>query len=433
MNQRSFFGRVFFKNILVFALIIAFSALSASCRRDETDPNTLTIWCWDPNFNVLAVNVAAEIFRRDNPDVVINVVETAWEEIQLRLNTALSASRPRGLPDIILIQDNAIQKNVATFPNAFVSLDGKIDLSQFAHFKVDAGTINGRSYSVPFDNGASATFLRRDIVEQAGLQVSDFDYITWDRFIELAIIVRERTGFPMLSAVGNENDLVPLMLQSAGTWFFDEQGNVYIANNEVLREAVRIYKELIDNGLLLLVSDWTAYIASLNTGSVAATVNGCWIVGSISAEHSQSGNWAVVSTPRLNIPGGTNYSSVGGSSWMILASSRNIDLAVDFLNTTFAGSIELYETILPSSGAIGTWLPAADSPVYNEPNEFFGGQEIYQYIIGFAERVPRIQFGMFNYEARNFVAQALIEITRGASIDAALERAQRNTEFIINH
>jgi lactose/L-arabinose transport system substrate-binding protein len=268
-------------------------------------------------------------------------------------------------------------------------------------------------------------------VEQAGLAVSDFNDITWDRFIELGKTVKDKTGLAMISAVGNENDLVPAMLQSAGVWFFDERGGMNIANNAALKEAARVYKAMVDAGVIMLVADWNAYIATLNTGTVASTVNGCWIVGSISAEASQSGKWAVVSTPRLNIAGGTNYSRVGGSSWMVLANSRNPDTAMDFLNKTFAGSAALYETILPSSGAIATWLPASDSAVYGQPNAFFGGQKIYQEIVAYAGKVPRIKYGMFNYEARNNIALALVDIIKGTPIDAALEKAQRDTEFLI--
>ncbi|MCL2044001.1 MAG: extracellular solute-binding protein [Treponema sp.] len=419
-----------FFSIFLTMCIFTSVSLVISCEK-QSDPNTITVWCWDPTFNVYAVNEAARIYRQDNPEITINVVETAWEDIQQRLSISLSSRQTGNLPDIILMQDNAIQKNATTFAGAFEPLNGKIDFSQFAQYKVDVGTIDGIHYGVPFDNGASATFLRSDIIEQAGLTVSDFDNITWDRFIELAIIVREQTGIPMLSAVGNENDLVPLMLQSAGVWFFDSEGDVDIVNNTALREAARIYKALVDAEVIMLVADWNAYIASLNTGSVASTVNGCWIVGSISAAASQSGSWAVVRTPRLNIPGGVNYSSVGGSSWVVLASSPNSDLAIDFLNATFAGSIELYETILPSSGAIGTWLPAGNSAAYSQPNEFFGGQRIFQDIVGYASNVPLIKYGIFNYEARNFVALALNEIVRGTDIDTALERAQRETEFII--
>ena len=49
----------------------------------------------------------------------------------------------------------------------------------------------------------------------------------------------------------------------------------------------------------------------------------------------------------------TNYSNIGGSSWAISGNCGNVELAEDFLASTFAGSTELYDNIL-SCGAIAT-------------------------------------------------------------------------------
>ncbi|MDR3334023.1 MAG: extracellular solute-binding protein [Treponema sp.] len=402
----------------------------STAASDPNAPVTITVWCWDPGFNIYAMNEAAKIYKSIKPNVTVNVVETPWDDLQQKLTTSLSANQTGALPDIILIQDNAIQKNISTFPKAFLPLNGKVDLSQFAQYKVDVSTIDGKSYSVPFDNGASATFLRRDYVEAAGLEVADFDNITWDRFIELGKTVKAQTGHAMISAVGNENDLVPAMIQSAGQWFFNADGSLNLDKNAALKEASRIYKAMIDADIIMLTPDWNGYIATLG-GTVASTVNGCWIIGSITANADQSGKWAVVSTPRLNIPSSVNYSSVGGSSWVVMANSKNPDTAMDFLAKTFAGSVQLFETILPSSGAIATWLPASKSPMYEQPSVFFGGQKIYQQIVEYAGKVPRIKFGIFNYEARNNVALAMQDIVKGTPIDQALAKAQKDTEFLI--
>jgi lactose/L-arabinose transport system substrate-binding protein len=114
-----------------------------------------------------------------------------------------------------------------------------------------------------------------------------------------------------------------------------------------------------------------------------------------------------------------------------MANSKNPALAMDFLGATFAGSTQLYDTILPTSGAIATWLPASNSSVYGEPSAFFGGQKIYADIVDYAGKVPQIKFGVFNYEARNNVALALADIAKGTPIDAALAKAQKDTEFLI--
>ena len=107
-----------------------------------------------------------------------------------------------------------------------------------------------------------------------------------------------------------------------------------------------------------------------------------------SPEPEQHGLWGITNIPRLQrAPGATNYSNQGGSSWVVLAHSPNKDVAIDFLAKTFAGSVELYETILPSSGALATYLPAGNSSVYEKPHDFFAGQAIYADITEFAVKV----------------------------------------------
>jgi lactose/L-arabinose transport system substrate-binding protein len=415
--------------------LISWGKKSAPAQAGAPDPDapvTLTVWCWNPRFNIYAMNEAAKIYKREKPNVTIDVVEVPWLDIQQKLVTALSAKQTAGLPDITLIQDTAMQKNLITYPNAFLPVEGKVDLSKFARFKADFGIVNGKHYSVPFDNGATATFLRRDLVEQAGLKVEDFNNITWDRFIELGKIIKEKAGIPLISSSSVEFTIIFTMLQSAGSWFFKDDGSLYLRGNPVLKRSLEIVNEMIKMGIYLVVPDNNAYVATLNNGNVVSTVNGCWIISSITAEQSQSGKWAVVSTPRLSeFSDAVNYSNQGGSSWTVMSHSKNPDTAMDFLNKTFAGSLELYETILPSSGAIATWLPAAETPIYGQPNEFFGGQKIYENIMEYASKVPMVKYGVFNYEARDAASRALNDILQGKSVDEAIETAHKNVEFLI--
>ena len=128
----------------------------------------------------------------------------------------------------------------------------------------------------------------------------------------------------------------------------------------------------------------------------------------------------------------TNYSNQGGSTWAITSNCKNTELAEDFLATTFAGSTELYDTILPSSGAIATWLPASESDVYNEPQEFFSGQPIYAKISEFAKNTPSVDLGVYYTEANTAIATAVANISGGADIDSELKTAQETVEFNMN-
>jgi lactose/L-arabinose transport system substrate-binding protein len=415
-------------------ILVAFTACGKKAEAKAADSNapvTLTVWCWDPNFNIYAMNEAAKVYKTIKPNVTINIVETPWNDLQQKLIAGLSAKATDTLPDIILMQDNAAQKNIITYPDAFYDITGKVDLSKFAQFKVDASTVNGKNYGVPFDNGSTATFLRTDYLEKAGLKASDFQDITWERFIELGKIVKAKTGHAMLSAVANEPDLLMIMLQSSGSWVFDANGKTTIANNDALKASIKIYKTLIDTGVLKLTTDWNEYTGTISNGSVASTVNGVWIIGTITGAKDQKGKWAVVNTPRLGaISASVNASSCGGSGWMVLSSSKNPEVAADFLAKTFAGSVDFYQTILPTSGAISTWAPAAEGAVYSQPQEFFGGQKIYADIIGYSAKVPKVKYGVYNYEARDAIATAIQASMKGEAIDKALETAQKTVEFL---
>ena len=419
------------------------SIIFSACQRQQqqqaqsgpTDPNapvTLVVWCWDPNFNVFAMREAEKIYQRIRPNVRLEIHDVT--SIEERLITALVANETRSLPDIILQQDNSIEKFVTNFPRAYLPVNGRVDISKFAPVKLGVGYVNGQNYGVPFDNGATAFFIRRDFVEEAGLSVSDFDEITWDRFIELGRIVRQRTGRALFSYEAGGADFINIALMSTGTWYFDEQGKPLIQGNPIIRQIINLYKELVDSQVLLEVPDWNSYIATLNNGTVVGTIQGCWIIGSIAIATDQSGKWAMVKTPRLsNVPGARNYSSQGGSGWMVMSHTRNADVAFDFLDKVWAGSVEFYETILPPSGAISTWLPAADSPVYEEPQVFFGGQRIYEDLMDYASKIPQVQFGIYNYEARDAVARAAVNFMRGANLDTEIANAQREVEFLMDH
>ncbi|HHW68662.1 ABC transporter substrate-binding protein [Defluviitalea raffinosedens] len=393
--------------------------------------NELTVWCWDPAFNIYAMQEAEKVYQKDHPDFKLNIIETPWQDIQTKLTTAATSGDLSTLPDILLMQDNAFQKNVMSFPDVFVDLTNSgIAFDKFGASKVAYSTVDGKNYGVPFDNGAVIQALRTDVLEQAGFTIEDFTDITWSEYIEKAKVVLEKTGKPLNSCVAGESDLIMIMLQSAGSSLFNADGTPNIVNNQVLEEVIKTYVELIKSGVLVHVNDWDQYVGSFTNGTVAGTINGCWILGSIQTAEDQKGLWQITNMPKLdNISSATNYSNNGGSSWAITTNSKNKELAIDFLSKTFAGSVEFYETILPKSGALATYIPAGDSDVYGEPQEFFQNQAIYSMITDFASKVPSNNTGIYYYEARDAVATALSNVISGADLKAELETAESTVKF----
>lgn len=415
----------------IFSLLLVMMMI-VGCSAGAMAQTEITVWCWDPAFNIYAMEEAAKIYAEINPDVKINIVETSSNDCETKQTVALSSGQTDTLPDIVLMQDNSGRKFLNTFPGAYTAMTGLVEYDDFAQYKVKHFTVDDVQYSTPFDNGCAATFIRTDYLEAAGYTLEDLMDITWDEFIEIGLAVKEATGNFMLSSEATYNDFAMMMLQSAGTWFFDEEGNPNIADNPVIKETVETIVKLKASGIVKEAGDWTEYIASFNNGTAAGTIQGCWIIGSVVLAEDQAGNWGMVNVPRLTAEGATNYSSQGGSSWVVPSTSPNAEIAVDFLQKTFGDSVEFYQTILKSSGAIATYLPAAGGYAYEEPHEFFGGQKVFEDLMEYSASIPMVEYGMYNYEARDAVMVAVNDVFAGADIDAALQTAQETVEFLMD-
>lgn len=401
-------------------------------QNDAAQEETLSVWCWDPNFNVYAMKQAEAIYQKEHPEFKLDIQEKVYSDIETALITAAEAGDYSTLPDIFLMQDYSFHKNVANYPGIFTELtDSGINFADFSAGKLADSTVDGKNYGVPFDNGATIMAIRKDMVEAAGLTVDDFKDTTWSDFIEKAKKVVEANNVPMLTSSGG-SEIIIEMLQSAGASPMVD-GNVDLVNNKALKAAIETYKQLIDEGIMVDYTDWDQYIASMNKGTAAGVIQGCWIMSSIQAAEDQAGKWSIVNMPKLDdVEGATNYANCGGASWAVSSNCKNTELAYDFLKTTFGGSVELYDDLLPNAGAIASYLPAAKSDIYNETSDFYAGQAVYKDIVEFAGKVPGIDYGAYYSDVRSALTDAITNVVQnGADIDSEIENAQDTVEFNI--
>ena len=401
-------------------------------QNDAAQEEILSVWCWDPNFNVYAMKQAEAIYQKEHPEFKLDIQEKVYSDIETALITAAEAGDYSTLPDIFLMQDYSFHKNVANYPGIFTELtDSGINFADFSAGKLADSTVDGKNYGVPFDNGATIMAIRKDMVEAAGLTVDDFKDTTWSDFIEKAKKVVEANNVPMLTSSGG-SEIIIEMLQSAGASPMVD-GNVDLVNNKALKAAIETYKQLIDEGIMVDYTDWDQYIASMNKGTAAGVIQGCWIMSSIQAAEDQAGKWSIVNMPKLDdVEGATNYANCGGASWAVSSNCKNTELAYDFLKTTFGGSVELYDDLLPNAGAIASYLPAAKSDIYNETSDFYAGQAVYKDIVEFAGKVPGIDYGAYYSDVRSALTDAITNVVQnGADIDSEIENAQDTVEFNI--
>ena len=419
---------------LLFASVLVLAACSSGgstkqTASDSKDVNEITIWAWDPNFNIKALNIAKEVYKKEDPHLKVKVVEMAQADIVQKLNTTLSSGTTKGLPNIVLIEDYRAQSFLKAYPDMFKEVTGSFKADDFAKYKVEAGTYKGKNYSVPFDTGVAGLYVRTDYLQKAGLSVKDLQHIDWNQYIEIGKKVKAATGKDMLSQDPKDLGLIRMMIQSAGSWYTKKDGTTPdIANNTALKEAFKTYKALMDAKIVKPVSDWSQFVAGFNTGDVASAPTGNWITPSIKAEASQSGKWAVVPLPKLSgVPNSVNASNLGGSSWYVL-NIPGKEKAVDFLAKTFGSNVDFYQSLVKEIGAIGTYKPAAQSDAYKAADPFFGGQKVISDFASWTNNIPQVNYGLNTYAIEDILTVSAQNYLKGKDLDQVLKDAQKQAE-----
>ncbi|MGV8987043.1 MAG: ABC transporter substrate-binding protein [Cypionkella sp.] len=389
----------------------------------------VTVWCWDPAFNGAAMNEAIARYAAGHPDVTIKVVDFAKADLEQKLQTQLASGQSAGLPDIVLIEDYGAKKYLLSFPGAFEPLTDKIDYTKFAPYKVELATVEGQTYSLPFDSGVTGLFYRSDLLAEAGYTADDLQNITWDQTIEIGKKVFEKTGKPLFAFDQNDAGVIRIMLQSAGSWYFKDDGTANIKDNPVFKAALSTWVKMLQTKELYKpVSGWGDYTGAFNSGDVAGVFTGVWMTGTIKG-NGMSGKWAVAPTPKLaDVEGAGHYSNLGGSSWYVLASSASKDAAIDFLKTEWAGDVDFYQKILVGQGAFSSFLPARDGDAYTAKDDYFSGQAVWASFSDWQAKIPGVNYGIYTNEADAAVAAQLPGLVAGGSIDDAISAIDAQIE-----
>jgi lactose/L-arabinose transport system substrate-binding protein len=388
----------------------------------------ITVWCWDPNFNVAIMKEAGARYTAKHPETTFNVVDFAKADVEQKLQTALSSGTTDALPDIVLIEDYGAQKYLQSFPGSFAELSGKIDYSGFAPYKVQLMTVDSKVYGMPFDSGVTGLYYRKDYLEQAGFKPADMQDITWDRFIEIGKAVEAKTGKKMMGLDVNDAGFIRILMQSGGQWYFDNEGNLNIEKNAALKAALETEQKILQAGIYKPAAGWTEWVNAFTSGDVAAVTTGVWITGTVKAQADQSGKWGVAPIPSLGIEGASHASNLGGSSWYVIDSSKEKDEAIDFLNEVYAKDNDFYQQILVKQGAVGSLLAARSGPAYSEKDAFFGGEPVWQNFSDWLAKVPPVNYGIFTNEVDNAVTANLPSLGKGTPVDEVLKAIQSQAE-----
>lgn len=425
----------------LFVLLAAVTVVTACSNQSDSSKESgkedkITIWAWDESFNIKAVDEAIKVYKEktDVAEADFEVVTMAQDDIVQKLNTSLASGNTDGLPEIVLIEDYRIQGYLTSFPDAFEPLTDIVNEADFSSYKFGINKVGDEIYGVPFDSGVAGLFYRTDYLEEAGYTADDLKDITWETYITIAKDVKAKTGKNMIGLNPSDLGTLRVMMQSAGGWYLKDGTTVDIADNDILKESLKVYVDLMNSGTVTLTPDWNAGVSAVNNGDVASAPTGAWYAGTIMGNEEQSGKWAISEIPRLgNVKTSINASSIGGGGWYVLKGVGDSGKAKDFLKQTFATDAELMNTLANEIGLVSTLNAAAETKNYQSPNRFFSDEKIFENFSKWSGEVPVVNYGLHTYAIENIFTEYVQKIVSGAPIDKTLEDAQKQIESSIQN
>ncbi len=373
----------------------------------ESD-NTITVWAWDVALKQL--QASAEKFKETHPDVEFQFEEMGTEQIYTKLATTLNTGK--GLADVILLEGEQVSGYASKYPDGFADLSDIVNKDDYLPVKMGEVTANDKIVGFPWDAGPVALFYRTDYFEQAGVNPEDIK--TWDDFIEagkkVTATCKTPSGEPvkMLPIAPNGSNFWKLLLTEKGAGYFDAEGNTAVNSPEAL-ECMEMAKKIYDADIALNYTDWAEYEGVVVNQSVATIPEAVWMIGTIKDKGpDQSGKWGVMSLPVF--PGDEPSGSTnGGSDIVIPAASANVDIAKEFVQFAMT-DVDLQADGFVNYGLFPSYIPAYDAEVFTEPDEFFGGQKIYETFIELGKKVPAVNYTENYNEAMKAAGSACAKV-----------------------
>ena len=311
-------------------------------------------------------------FNRTHPDIHVTFTQLSWADYMQKLLSAIGSGSP---PDISG-GDSGIAFNMAAQGQALDisdlyaewEADGTLaDMTEWAHQKWDW---NGMRPGVTWQFDSRAIFYRKDLLEQAGLEVPT----TWDEWMAAAQAMHKPDeGIIGMAVPGKQGTYdtdqfwMTLVLQ-AGGGIADEEGNLAIDSPANL-EALNFAKQMVDCCAAEGTPSWTftEVLRAYGEGQAAMAFGGGWFVADLQENAPEIlENTGIL--PVLEGPGGAEAQHIVSfaNPWMIYNQTEHPEEAKTFLRWMMEPENlrKLYEAEPGAKWPV--YRSLVDAPVYQE-------------------------------------------------------------------
>jgi lactose/L-arabinose transport system substrate-binding protein len=394
------------------AIVPTRRGVSAAPRAAQS--GTITAWGFEGGGVTEGMQSQVPAFNEKYPDVTVDVQTFGYDDIHTNLLNAIIAGT--GAPDLCSIDVFYLTQYI----------DGLVDLSayraeyedQFVPPTLDLGSYQGKLHGLSGDSEPIGTFYRKDLWDQYGIKEEDIE--TWADLAEAGNKVNQDSNgeVSLFAMFANDYFLYEVLAveQGFGGYYFDETDTKVIVDDPKMVEAVGVIKQLWDSKGALQNPGGTGIYEDemtvlLKNGKVATQLVGAgWYPSALTQQMPElAGQWRLMRVPAIEA-GGPRTGYAYPTILVIPSLSQQQELAWEFAVMTMTGDgaraqFDKYH-ILPA------WAPLLEE-LSDQPDEFFGGQKVYELWDAIARDAPKVFFGTGFQEAQQIFGAHLPAILSG--------------------
>ena len=317
-------GCISVKKTLVFLLACVLTLTFAWTAVAET-----TITFWDGNWNEETFQQIEALWNEQHPDIKIEaefLVDSGMsDKYMLSLRNGTSADVVACALDWTTTFGNA---GLLEPMDAYIERDG-VDISQYVPGAINASTVNGQLYALPFRSETYVLLYNKDLLAAAGYDKAPE---TWDEVKEIAAACTKDgvAGYGVCGTnYGNFSFQYITMLRCNGGTILTEGNTKSALGSDVALQTAQLYKDLSAYApASMLENDNVANRTLFASGKIAMYLSGIYDVPEIIKANPDL-NFASAMVPTGN--GAERSTILGGWSVGISAASKNKDAAWEFV------------------------------------------------------------------------------------------------------
>jgi len=332
-----------------------------------------------------------------DPSDQVNVTLLHFYALERRLMAAATADAP--VADLVEAERNLMARVFAgpLEDVGFVDLTERFQreniLEQLNAPSITPWMTRGRIFGLPHDVHPCLLGYRADLVEAAGIDVSQIE--TWDDFCRLlAPLIQDLDGDGrpdryLLNFWETQRDPLQALLLQAGSRFFDANGKVQVDTELNARVLAKLVTWIAGPARFCMdAPEFTAGgdLMRLN-GTVIASILPDWLAGTWkNFIPGLSGKVKLMRLPAWE-HGGLRTSVLGGTCLSITTASPDVEKSWAFAKHLYF-SKQVAEGLFRSTSTISPVKNFWALPFYHQPDPFFSGQKIGELYIQEAPHVP---------------------------------------------